>query len=330
MATIRDVAKLAGVSTATVSRVLNEEKTVNNETKERVLDAIKKLNYRPNTIAKNFRQNKTDSIIVVVPDITNTFFSKIILGMQDVANQTGYNIFLCNTNNDVNMELEYIKFIERRGADGIIFLTARVNYSYILELSNRYPTVLACEYIDNLDIPTVSINNYEATYKATEYLIELGHRRIAYINGPEGIVLSRDRLNGYKAALQRYGIKVDSDLIANGDFYYETGYRRAENLVQKGITAVLTASDDMAVGFINYCHDNKIKIPEEISVIGFDNIKLSTIVRPELTTISQPMYEIGAASMDMLLKLIKGDKVDNKNIILQYQLIKRNSCARKR
>lgn len=329
MATIRDVAKLAGVSTATVSRVLNEQGVVNDETKEKVLDAIEKLNYKPNTIAKNFRQNKTDSIIVVVPDITNTFFSKIFLGMQEIANQNGYNLFLCNTNNDVEKELQYIKFTERRGADGIIFLTARVNYSSILELNRICPVVIACEYIDNLDIPTVSIDNFKAAYEATEYLIRLGHKKIAYINGPKGIVLSRDRLRGYKAALQRYGIDVDNNLVFDGDFYYESGYKQASKvLLNKGVSAVFTASDDMAAGFIRYCIDNKIRVPEDISVIGFDNIKLATIIKPELTTIAQPMYEIGKTSMDMLIKLIRGEEVENKNIVLKHQLIERESCRR--
>ncbi|EMT39121.1 LacI family DNA-binding transcriptional regulator [Thermoanaerobacter thermohydrosulfuricus] len=326
MATIRDVAKLAGVSTATVSRVLNEQGGVNSETKQKVLDAIKKLNYKPNTIAKNFRQNKTDTIIVVIPDITNTFFSKILLGMQDVANANGYNVLLCNTNNDVEKELEYIRFTERRGADGIIFLTARVNYTNILELTKTCPVVVACEYIDNLDIPTVSINNFKAAYEATEYLIKLGHKKIAYINGPEGIVLSRDRLRGYKAALERYGIEIDEKLIFEGDFYYESGYKHAKQILENEATAVFTASDDMAAGFIRYCIDNNIKVPEEVSVVGFDNIKLASIIKPELTTIAQPMYEIGTTAMDMLIKLIKGEEVEKRNIVLEHQLIVRESC----
>src|SRR5690606_4990845 len=215
---MKDVARLAGVSTATVSRILNDPDAGRPETRRRVVAAVKKLGYEPNVSARNLRIRRTATIIVVLPDINNPFFSFIVRGIEDVAHEQGFSVLLCNTDNDLERELQYTKIIGRRGADGAIFLTARV------------PLVLACEYIEGA-VSQVSIDNVAAALDATRHLIQLGHKRIAYVNGPPDVVLSCDRLRGYTLALKQAGLPIEEELIVPGTFYLESGVEAARRLL---------------------------------------------------------------------------------------------------
>jgi len=189
---MKDVARLANVSPSTVSRVLSNSSLVAEETRRRVLEAVEILKYRPNRLGRNLRKLTSKIVMVVFPDITNPFFSRIIQAVEEVARERGYYVLLGDTRNDIKLEREFV--------DGILLATARIPKEEILSLSLQLPIVLACEYIENYSIPTVSIDNTRAAYEATEYLIRLGHRCIAFINGPKGIILSRDRLKGYRKA----------------------------------------------------------------------------------------------------------------------------------
>ncbi|MDI3547556.1 MAG: LacI family transcriptional regulator, repressor for deo operon, udp, cdd, tsx, nupC, and nupG [Halanaerobiales bacterium] len=329
MAKMSDVAKKANVSIATVSRVFSSPETVAEETKKKVLKVVEELNYTPNVLARQLRKMETKTIVVVVPDITNTFFSRVLRGIETIARENGYRVLLGDTENDITLENEYLKTLYEKHADGLILLTARTDRITIEKLSENYPVVLACEYLEGSNLPTVSIDNISAARKATEHLIKLGHRRIAHITGPMNVILSRDRLKGYKQAMESYELEVDPILIQEGDFYYKTGYNLMLKLlfIENPPTAVFAANDEMAIGAIKAIQSQGLKVPEDIAIVGFDNIKMSAIFSPSLTTIGQPTYKIGEKAMNLLLDLIRGKKLSKNQFVLDDKLIIRESCG---
>lgn len=329
MAKMSDVAKKANVSIATVSRVFSSPETVAEETKKKVLKVVEELNYTPNVLARQLRKMETKTIVVVVPDITNIFFSRVLRGIETIARENGYRVLLGDTENDITLENEYLKTLYEKHADGLILLTARTDRITIEKLSENYPVVLACEYLEGSNLPTVSIDNISAARKATEHLIKLGHRRIAHITGPMNVILSRDRLKGYKQAMESYELEVDPILIQEGDFYYKTGYNLMLKLlfIENPPTAVFAANDEMAIGAIKAIQSQGLKVPEDIAIVGFDNIKMSAIFSPSLTTIGQPTYKIGEKAMNLLLDLIRGKKLSKNQFVLDDKLIIRESCG---
>ncbi|WP_209121050.1 LacI family DNA-binding transcriptional regulator [Alkalihalobacillus sp. BA299] len=331
MVRIKDVANMANVSTATVSRVLSKPHTVKEETMEKVLKVIKELDYQPNILARQLRRLETKTVIVVVPDISNPFFTKVLRGIEHMAVANGYQVLLGNTSSDVEWQSGYLNILRQKQADGMVFLTAKVNSQLIEEIANNYPVVLACEYIEGSNIPTVSIDNISAARKATEYLIQLEHTRIGFISGPLNSVLGQDRLKGFYQAMAQYDIKVDPVLIQEGDFTYESGLNVMNKLLALNQlpTAVFAANDEMAFGAINAIKSKKLRVPDDISVIGFDDIKFSSIFEPTLTTVAQPAFEIGNIAMELLINLMNNKKVNRSQYILEDQLVIRSSCIKK-
>ena len=329
MVSIKDVAKRANVSTATVSRVLSKPETVKEETTKKVLRAIKELNYQPNALARQLRRLETKTILVVVPDITNPFFSKVLRGIESVAIENGYQVLLADTGNHIEREKGYFNILRQKKADGMILLTARVDPHLIEEIAHEYPVVLACEYIEGSNIPTVSIDNVSAARKATEHLIQLGHKRIGFISGPLNVVLGKDRLKGFYQGMAQNNLEVEPVLVQEGDFSYESGF----NIMMKFLalmnppTGVFVANDEMAFGAIQAIKSKGLHVPDDISVIGFDDIKFSAIFEPPLTTISQPTFEIGSLAMQLLIRLINKEEMQKNQYILEDQLIIRKSCS---
>lgn len=329
MVGIVDVAKKANVSTATVSRVLTKPETVRETTTEKVLKAIEALNYQPNLLARQLRRLETKTILVVVPDISNPFFSKVLRGIEAVAVAKGYQVLLGDTGNDVEREKGYLNILQQKKADGMVLLTARMDAAAVEEVARSFPVVLACEYIEGSRIPTVSIDNISGARKATEYLIDLGHERIGCITGPLDIVLSRDRLKGFYQAMARKNLIVDPVLVQEGDFSFDSGFNLMMKFFALGQlpTAIFAASDDMAMGVIKAIKSKDLKVPEDISVLGFDDLKFSSIFEPALTTIAQPAFEIGENAMELLMKLINKEEVKREQIILADQLVVRESVG---
>ena len=282
MVRIADVAKMANVSTATVSRVISNAGTVKKETANKVLEAIDKLNYKPNMLARQLRRLETQTILVVIPDITNTFFSNVLRGIESVATAYGYQVLLGDAQNIVERERSYLDNLGQRKADGVILLTARTDQKVLEELSEQYPVVLACEYYEGSNLPTVSIDNISSARKATEYLISLNHKKIAHISGPLKVVVGRDRLKGYHQAMAHHGLHVESLLVQEGDFSYESGFNLMKKLLMLDEipTAVFAANDVMAMGAIKAAKSKGIRIPDDLSVIGFDDIKFASIFEP--------------------------------------------------
>jgi LacI family repressor for deo operon, udp, cdd, tsx, nupC, and nupG len=329
--TIVDVAKLAGVSRSTVSRVLNNSPRVDQETRSRVFKAIEQLNYEPSVAARNLRKQETRMIAVLVPDISNPFFSRLLEGMEEVSIQHGYKIILCITGGDAGRELQYIRLIERKQVDGVI-LTALRNPLEVIKPYLQYgPIVFANEYLDDDPLPSVSIDNVASSRMVTEHFIELGHRRIAFINGPEHIIICRDRRHGYVQALERAGIPIDDQLVREGDYSMEGGFRCTEDLLKlpSPPTSIFAANDTMAVGVVKALQRQGLNIPEDVAVAGFDNNPYSTVVEPNVTTVDQPINEMGAQSVQLLLQWIekREEPMESRRVVLQTSLCIRPSST---
>ncbi|MGG5253505.1 LacI family DNA-binding transcriptional regulator [Neobacillus sp. SM06] len=329
MVRIADVAKMANVSTATVSRVISHTGTVKKETAEKVLEAIKKLNYQPNVLARQLRKLETKTILVVVPDIANTFFSNVLRGIESVAMKNGYQVLLGDMDNYVERENGYLYILRQRKVDGVILLAARSNQWLLEEAAKEYPIVLACEYYEGSQLPTVSIDNVSSARKATDYLINLQHTRIGHITGPLNIVVGRDRLRGFQQAMNQYNLPVDPLLVQEGNFSFESGFNLMLKFLalEKPPTAVFAANDEMAMGAIKAIKSKGFIVPKDISVIGFDDIKFASIFEPALTTIEQPTFSIGKKAMELLIELIYHHELPKVQFILEDQLIVRESCA---
>lgn len=329
MANMTDVAKLANVSTATVSRVIQNPEAVKEKTRIKVLQAIEELNYQPNILARYFRRTETKTILVVVPSIVNNVFPQMIAGIDLIASQYGYKVLLGNTYQDPEKAYSYIEELKQKQVDGMILLTTRLDKDVITDIAERYPVVLTSDFIEGLNVPTVAIDNISSSREAVEHLLQLGHSRIGMITGPLNSLLSRDRLKGYRQALLANEIGIEGVLIQEGDHTYESGYNQMNKFLalEDPPTAIFAANDSMAMGAIKAVKDQNMKVPEDVAVVGFDNIQFSKIFEPALTTIAQPLMEMGKRSMELLLKQIKGESLMKKQIVLDTKLIIRESCG---
>ncbi|PHD71713.1 LacI family transcriptional regulator [Bacillus sp. AFS043905] len=330
MIRIVDVAKEANVSTATVSRVISKSGTVKSDTKERVLKAIELLNYQPNVLARQLRRMETKTILVVVPDITNTFFSKVLRGIESVAMESGYQVLLGDALNNMDRESGYLNILQQKKADGMILLTARIDGQVVEDIAKQFPVVLACEYTEGFEIPTVSIDNISSARKATEHLINLDHKRIGFLSGPFNSVLGRDRLKGYNQAMAQHSLPILSTMVQEGDFSYESGFNLTLKLLANEVppTAIFAANDEMAIGAIKAIKSKGLSVPGDISVVGFDDIKFASIFEPSLTTVAQPSFDIGRIAMELLIKIISKVNLEKSQYILDDKLVVRESCKR--
>jgi LacI family repressor for deo operon, udp, cdd, tsx, nupC, and nupG len=330
VSTINDVAARAGVSAATVSRVINVNSNVSPETFKKVTKAIDELNYRPNILGRNLRKTKSERILVILPNISNPFYSEIVKGIEDVANQNGYYVMLCNTDSDLAREEKYIKMLKGQLADGAILMASEMNSDDLAELSKDIPVVQCCEYKEGIPMPHVSIDNELAAYKAVKHLLGLGHEKIAFIGAKNQFLSSSLRKKGYIRALGEAGINFDPDYCDYGDYSYKSGFRIMKQLLKlsQRPTAVFCISDIMAIGAIRSAMEEKLQIPEDIAVCGFDNIYFSKMFKPSLTTISQPMYDLGCVAMDALVNMIENGKAETMHYFLEHELVIRESTVK--
>jgi len=330
LTTISDVAKAAGVSVATVSRVINGIANVSPETTAKVTKAIQELDYRPNLLGRNLRRTKSERILVLLPNISNPFYSEIVKGIEDVANRNGYSIMLCNTDSDIKREKKYIKMLKTRLADGAILMASEISCEELTELAKEVSMVQCCEYKEGIPVSHVSIDNEKAAYKATKHLISLGHRKIAFIGANNQFLSSNLREKGYLRALSDEGIEPNPDYLCYGDYSYKSGLRNMKKLLnlQERPTAVFCVSDVMAIGAIRLAMEENLKIPEDLAVCGFDNIHFSWMFTPSVTTIAQPMYDLGCTAMDALIRIIEGKSSEVIHYFLEYELIIRESTVK--
>lgn len=327
--TIYDVAREAGVSMATVSRVVNGNANVKPSTRKKVLSVIQRLGYRPNAVARGLASKKTTTIGVVIPDISNVFFSEVTRGIEDIATMYRYNIILANSDQKEEKELSLLDTMLGKQVDGIVMMSDAVTPKLLQTMENSpVPIVLAGSIDESKKLPSVNIDYFQATYEAIKMLIDNGHKRIAFISGPLSYTINaKYKLEAYKKALQDAGLEVDEALIVAEDDSYDGGMEAWKELneIENPPTAYFAGSDELAIGIIHAAQDHGIKVPEDIEVISFENSKLARMVRPQLTSVVLPLYEIGAVSMRLLTKFLNKEEVKDQNVILPYRIEKRDS-----
>ena len=330
--TIKDIAKICNVSTATVSRTVNGKKNgVGEKTRKHILETIKKTGYTPNTIARSMVTKRTNTIALIIPDICNPFFAELAKGVDDICYELGYHLFLCNTDSSSKHENEHIAVLRERLVDGIIMTTQNIeedNTIIIKLIKEEYPFVLIERYIPGLNIPIqITIDNEGGIKKAVSYLVKKGHRRIAFIRGPREAINAEMRFNGYKEALDEHGLRYDSGLVVTGDYQIQSGYSSMSKLLRKNkgaFTALVGSNDLMTAGACSAIFDQGLRIPQDISVVGFDNIPLTGMIYPRITSVGVYINKLGRMAAELLYNRISGDK-ENKQVFIPCELTERNS-----
>jgi LacI family transcriptional regulator len=333
--TIADVAKIANVSKATVSAVINNKPTVSITTRAKVLKTIDKLNYRPSEIARSLSIQKTRCIGLVIKEIDNPYFAKVMKGVFDVCCQQGYTVLLGSSELSPYQEMQSIETLTHHQVDGLIISPLQgedIDFNYLANLlRDKYPLVMLGT-VKNYQANLVNIDNVKAAYQAVSFLIRLGHTEIAYFSGPSYSAHSEDRLEGYRQALIDHQLPVGKNFIQRVGSYIANSYHAAKQFfsdTQNKPTAVFCYNDLVAIGLINALTDLAIQVPQQVSVIGFDNIEFCESVRIPLTTVNVPAYEIGKTAAELLIRQIVNPTVTfNEKVILDAKLVERSSCAR--
>ncbi|OFW63080.1 MAG: hypothetical protein A2Z35_05065 [Actinobacteria bacterium RBG_19FT_COMBO_36_27] len=328
MSTIKDIAKITGLSVGTVSNVINNLTTVTEVNRQKVIKAIKTFGYKPSQIARGLSKKSTNNIGFVIPDIVNPFFPELLRGAQDFFSAKNFYLLLCNTDNNLKIEEVYINDLISNWIAGIIIAPShsRLKGSDLIEEIGT-PVVVVDREIANLKRDIVIIDNVYEAYKMTQFLISKGHKKIAALMGPEYATTAIKRYEGWKKAMKEKGYFSD-DLICWGAYSVESGYQKTKELLEKtkDLHAIFASSDVTAIGAISSLEEQNYKIPEDISIAGFDDIYMSRFIKPSLTTIRQPSYKIGEIASDLLFDRINSKvKYKQKRIIIKGELITRNS-----
>ncbi|RSK28199.1 catabolite control protein A [Bacillus sp. HMF5848] len=327
--TIYDVAREANVSMATVSRVVNGNPNVKPTTRKKVQDAIERLGYRPNAVARGLASKKTTTVGVIIPDISSIFFAELARGIEDIATMYKYNIILSNSDQNKDKELHLLNTMLGKQVDGIIFMGGHITPEHVAEFEKSpVPIVISASMEESNTIPSVNIDYAQAAEDVVTYLIEKGHTKIGYVAGPLADSINEKlKFAGYKAALDKAGVHLDESLVIEGDYTHDSGIEAIENLLNGDTvpTVVFAANDEMALGVIHGAQDQNYIIPDQLEVIGFDNTRLATMVRPQLTTVVQPMYDIGAVSMRLLTKYMNKEQVEDHCVVLPHRIEFRHS-----
>lgn len=332
MPTIEDVAKRAGLSRTTVSRVLNDHPYVSEEKKELVRRAMDELGYVPNSSARRLRNQKTETIAVFIPRITNPFFSALLEAMEIAAVERGYKLIMCQTRYSKEMELEYLDLLRTKQVDGIILASIQNEWALIQKYTQYGPIILCNEYDDAAEVPMVRLNHKYGGYMAAKHLLELGHDRIAYCSGGNVSNVGKDREGGFVEALMEFGKTVMEEAFFRDAINVEDGKRvftRIEGMDDPP-TAVFTGSDEVAAGLIHAAKQRNWRIPEDIAVVGFDNQTISELTEPPISTVAQPIEEMAKTSIDVIIHLIRSNKTLKREIYeFPLQLVVRESTAGK-
>ncbi|HET7577901.1 MAG TPA: catabolite control protein A [Bacillales bacterium] len=328
-ATIYDVASEAGVSMATVSRVVNGNPNVKPSTRKKVLDAIERLGYRPNAVARGLASKKTTTVGVIIPDISNVFFSELARGIEDVATMYKYNIILCDSDQNKEKELHLFNTLLEKQVDGIVFMGGRISDEHVEEFKKSpVPVVLAATVDEQGETPSVNIDYKQAAYDAVQFLVEKGHQQIAMVSGPlVDPINGHYKFEGYREALGEADLPFEDRFVTVGDYTYDSGVEAVEAFLkqEEKPTAVFVGSDEMAVGVIHGAQDAGYRVPEDLEVISFNNTRLALMVRPTLTTVVQPMYDIGAVAMRLLTKYMNHEEVEDHAVVLPHRIEIRHS-----
>lgn len=327
--TIYDVAREANVSMATVSRVVNGNPNVKPTTRKKVLETIERLGYRPNAVARGLASKKTTTVGVIIPDISSIFFAELARGIEDIATMYKYNIILSNSDQNKDKELHLLNTMLGKQVDGIVFMGGNITEEHVEEFKKSpVPIVLAATMEESNQTPSVNIDYKQASFDAVKGLLDAGHKEVAFVSGPlNDLINQSQKLAGYREAIESAGLSFKEELVIEGDYSYDSGIEAYEKIEElpKQPTAVFVATDEMALGVIHGAQDAGKSIPTDLEVIGFDNTRLATMVRPQLTTVVQPMYDIGAVAMRLLTKYMNKENVEDHIVVLPHRIEYRKS-----
>jgi len=331
--TMREIAKIAGVSHMTVSRALYNDPRIREETKKRILDLADKLNYRPVARARPFASRKSNLIGLVVSDISNPFCAELARGIEDKAHEEGYNVIFCSTDNKPERMESYVHLMMDAGVDAFIFASTRLREPVVEKLiDERFPLVLVNRKLRGETCNYVVLNNMKGAYEITEHLINLGYRKIAIITGPSNFFTGLERLKGYQQALKDHGIEFDDNYVIQGYFTREMGYKGTKELLtmEERPEAIFAGNDYVAMGVIDAVEELGLRIPEEIALVGFDDTAFASNQRIRLTTVSQRTYEMGNLGVQILIDYIERKETDyTHRVVLEPRLVIRESCGQK-
>jgi len=324
MVTIKDVANKAGVSISTVSYVINHKKKVKPQTEEKIFNAIKELNYSPNLTARSLKTKRTNSIGVIVPDISNMFFTEIIKGIEDTASKENYVIILCSTYENAEKEEKELKTLIDKDVDGLIFIST--GKTQISDIHKKVPIVLVDRKLGSSYL-SVMLNNKKGGFLATDYLLSKRNAEVFLFTGPLTINTYFERMSGYLEALEKHGYSYNERSIINCEVSYSGGIKAFENFAYKNeIKSIFAANDLIALGLIKSILQSGLKIPDDIMIVGFDDIPTSSIINPSLTTIRQPTYFMGLKAAELIFNKLNDNPIEEKHIILEPELIVRDSA----
>ncbi|MDM5336663.1 LacI family DNA-binding transcriptional regulator [Fictibacillus enclensis] len=323
--TIKDVAKKANVSVATVSRILNNLPGYSEKTKEKVLEVIAEMGYQPNAIARGLINKKTKTLGVLLPAVSDTFASVVLSGIEDMAHELDYSVMVCNTDKDGKRTMKYLQALREKQVDGIVFVSEFFKEEYYNAIIAMNLPVVLVSTKSKYDVPFIKVDDKKAVFDGVTYLLERGHRSIGMIAGTKGDpIATLPRIEGYKRALKEKGIPVDRRKIAFGDFGFESGITAAKELLKQteGLTAIFCSSDEMAAGALSYLYRMSIRVPDQISIIGYDNTKVAEMAIPPLTTVGQPLYEMGKNAVKMLLDRETGEQ---QSVFMPHHIVERET-----
>ena len=330
-ATIYDVAREAGVSMATVSRVVNGNPNVKPSTRKKVHEAIEKLDYRPNAVARGLASKKTTTVGVIIPDVSIVFFAELARGIEDIATMYDYNMILCNSDHNKEKEIHLLNNLLGKQVDGIVFMGGKISGEHVEEFKNApVPIVLAATVDETKKIASVNIDYKAASFDVVRTLINKGHERIAVVTGPlEDPVNGQLKFSGYREAMEQAGMTIEDGFVSAGDYTYDSGLEAAKEFLQlkNRPTAIFAGTDEMALGVVHGIQDAGLSVPSDIEVFGFNNSRLATMVRPTLSTVVQPMYDIGAVAMRLLTKLMNKEDIEEEQVILPHTIEFRDSTT---
>ena len=329
MATISDVAMRAGVSKATVSRVLNNTAVVNKDTRKRVLQAIEALNYTPSFLAKGMRRKKTSTFGIIIPDFRNPYYSELLKAIEDEARKHEYIAIICTGEMNAAREREYIDYLLSRQVEGLVlccYVNIMENEMYIKDITKRVPIIVMDQPSFGLPVSSAYADGYKGFKKLLAYLIGNGHRRIGMIRSLHKYPCSESRFVGYMDAMKEHGIEPDQDLVEESEFTAAGGYEAAKRMLAKSKpTAIVGVNDLLAIGAMKYIREKGYTVPDEIAIAGHDNIALSSLVSPQLTTVNIPVHKIAEEAITQLIRKIRNPRSRNREIVIETELVIRQS-----
>ncbi len=325
--TIYDVAREANVSMATVSRVVNGNPNVKPATRKKVLDVIDRLDYRPNAVARGLASKKTTTIGVIIPDVSNMFFSSLARGIDDIATMYKYNIILANSDGDSNKEVQVLNNLLAKQVDGIIFMGHRITEEVRGEFSrSKTPVVLAGSIDPDEQVGSVNIDYTKATEEAVSLLAKNGHEKIAFVSGALiDAINGQNRLTGYKEGLKENNLEYNEGMIFEAPYEFKEGLALVDRILNSGATAAYVTDDELAIGVLDGLYDAGVKVPDDFEIITSNNTLLTDVARPRLSSVTQPLYDIGAVATRLLTKLMNKEEIEQKTIVLPSSIMEKGS-----